>query len=760
MRGRVVRVARFLSCSLTVLFVGIVFGPEGIAAQDMCPAVSGPEAEAGWRAYRGNEIERARRHFEAALSRCEDAQYARTGLAYVTLREGDEQGAIAMWTVVVAAEPNNVDALVGMGLAAWRLGDLESVREYFEHVLEVVPDHPTALDYLGRLSAAELDAAASEENAAPEEDITPVPEATPVESVPAVDPADQAWADGETDVAFRLYSARLEQNPADELATLRVGLIHGWREEYEMAMGLLTRLIERNPNRLDARVARARVLAWSGDLLAAREEVLQVLLMEPDDFEANEALLEFDTWVTAPEDAGTSFEGLMSISPDASDGILDKGITPEGGVAVSRAGYDALLVLNPNDLDARLGLARVLAFSRDFEESIAEYEEVLRLSPSDARAVTGMARTLGWAGRMEEGRATARRAVDLDESNAEAWVVLGQVYRWSGQNMDAKRAFTVAAELEPNNAEIRDQLRAVRLVLAPVAAPTLIIEDDSDGNRMVTTLVTSRWRPLPRTTVRARAYYKDLEQGLGEFGVIQSTAQGFIVSVAHTLRREWTVTGAIGGDDTDAPSNPSFLAYRLAVATPDRRSLRFGLDLSSSGLTETAALAQRGVRSTGIVISGRWLPAPGWRVDGNIGLGRYEGTENNSRRSGFLGASKRIGREFTVGASFRGFSFQKNLFDGYFDPDFYGIAELTGAWVRQLSLWTFRAELAPGIQKVTRAGESGRAIRASGRAGYRLGAAREVSLSYTYSSAGLTRLSNGASSYSYSGLTLGLGWAF
>jgi tetratricopeptide (TPR) repeat protein len=754
MRGRVVRIGRYLGPSVTVFLLSLLLRADLVSAQDACPRASGPEAAAGWRAYRGNEIERARRHFEAALSRCDDSQYARTGLGYVSLREGDAAGAIALWTEVVTVEPDNVDALVGLGLAAWRLGDLTAVREHFEHVIRVQPDHSTALDYLGRLSDAELDAAALE---TPE---TPVESKPPVEVAPQVDPADQAWLDGNTDRAFRLYSERIAEDPEDEVAIIRLGLIYGWREEYDVAMDLLTGLIDREPGRLDARVARARIQAWSGDLSAAREEVLAVLLMEPDDLEANEALLGFDAWVAAPAEGGSSFEGLLSISPEGSTGGLDQGVAPEAGTVASRAAYDALLERNPGDVEARLGLARTLAFSRDFGGSIAQYEEVLRRDPSEVRAVIGMSRTFGWAGRMEEGKSAALRAVEMDRKNADAWAVLGQLFRWLGENADAREALTVAARLAPTSAEIRDQLRSVRLALAPVASPTVIVEDDSDGNRMVTTSVTGRWHPLSKTTVRARAYYKDLEQDLGEFGLVQNTAQGLTVFVSRTLRRGWTVSGAIGADKTDGPGDPTFVAYQVGVATPDQREFRFGLNFASNGLTETAALAQRGVRSTGVVISGRWRPAPGWRVDGNIGLGRYEGTENNSRRSGFLGASKRIGKEFTVGASFRGFSFQKNLFDGYFDPDFYGIGEITASWVRQVEAWTFRVDLAPGIQQVTRAGQSGRAIRSNTRVSYRLGPARDVSLSFTYSSAGLTRLSNGASGYRYTGVVLGFGWAF
>ena len=87
--------------------------------QDSCPSASGPGAEAGWAAYADNDIAEARRRFEAAVALCHNDQYARTGLGYVNLRDGNVQEAERLWTVVGTAEPNNVDALVGW---AWRGG--------------------------------------------------------------------------------------------------------------------------------------------------------------------------------------------------------------------------------------------------------------------------------------------------------------------------------------------------------------------------------------------------------------------------------------------------------------------------------------------------------------------------------------------------------------------------------------------------------------------------------------------------------------
>ena len=143
--------ARTLALVLLVLDFATPGAP--VDAQDVCPQASGPDAEAGWTAYSANDMTEARGRFVAALARCADDQYARTGLGYVWLREGETGEAVSLWTVVVAAEPNNVDALTGLGLGAWRRADLDAVREHFTRVVQLIPDHPDALDYLARISA-------------------------------------------------------------------------------------------------------------------------------------------------------------------------------------------------------------------------------------------------------------------------------------------------------------------------------------------------------------------------------------------------------------------------------------------------------------------------------------------------------------------------------------------------------------------------------------------------------------------------------
>ena len=723
--------------TLTFLPLAVAVLSERAQGQDACPRASGADAEAGWAAYADNNMAVARRRFEAAVAQCQNDQYARSGLGYVSLRDGNVEEAERLWTVVSTAEPNNVDALVGLGLARWRSGDIEAVRGYFSTVLELQPGHSTAVEYLERVRSADGAVAGPD------------------------DRADDAWSNGNTALAMRLYSDRLAADPEDGTAILRVALMQAWQEQYDEAVELLDGLIELQPGHLDARLARARVRAWSGDIPAALDEVAEVLAVQPDNAEALEALAIFQAWAGQFDEALASYDQLLSIAPGSSSAQLQRAqaFAWAERFEASRAAYYALLARDPDDIEARLGLARTLAVSQDFTGAIAPYDEVLVRAPDEMRALNGKVKTLGWAGRLSESERVALQAVEADRSSAEAWGGLGQVYGWQGRDAAAREAFETAAELAPTNAVIRDQLRSLNLALAPVARPSVVYENDSDGNTMVTTSLAAGWHATPRLDVRAGGYFKQLDQTTG-FGQLELTAQGVTVSGRYQLRPGWTLFGGLGGSRSNGADNPSNVEYQLGVRTPDRSSLGGTLSFASVGLNETAALAERGVRSTELLIMGRWTPALGWRLDGTMGLGKFEGTENNGRRSLSLSASRRVGRFFSLGASLRGFSFAKDLNDGYFDPDFYGIGEITSHWLYRSGLWIFLVELAPGVQQVGKDGDAGLSARSNVRVAYRLGPGREISLSFGYSSAGLMSFVSGGSDYRYTAFVLGSNWAF
>ncbi|MCG6987515.1 MAG: tetratricopeptide repeat protein, partial [Gemmatimonadetes bacterium] len=140
------RSRRFIASLLVLVSLPAVAG-----AQQSCPRASGADAQAGWAAYRSGDMTTARSRFQAALARCPDDQYARTGLAYVELRASHDADARTLFETVVAVQPNDVDALVGLGLLAWRAGDLQGVSDRFRRVLQLAPDNATAKETLAKL---------------------------------------------------------------------------------------------------------------------------------------------------------------------------------------------------------------------------------------------------------------------------------------------------------------------------------------------------------------------------------------------------------------------------------------------------------------------------------------------------------------------------------------------------------------------------------------------------------------------------------
>ncbi|MDH3271326.1 MAG: tetratricopeptide repeat protein [Gemmatimonadota bacterium] len=708
--------------------------PREARAQDPCPSASAVDAEAGWTAYQGSDIRRARDRFEAALARCDNDQYARTGLGYVELRGNDTEAAESLFLTVVRAEPGNVDALVGLGLVSWRSADLDRVREYFETALAYAPDHPTALDYLARLEGGA---------GRPE------------------DEAGTAWMAGDMGRARTLYERRLQADPDDGIALLRLGLMHGWDGEYGEGLDLLDRVIASDASNLEARLARSRLLAWSGDFGRAMSGVEQILSLEPDNVDALEALALFQSWAGQAEEALESYEQLLAIAPGQTPARLAqaRALAWAQRYDQSLAAYEALVAERPDDLEARRGLARVRGFSGNFDGAIAEFERVLERDPADVGALTGRARTLGWAGRLVEAERAARAAVDARPESGAAWGVLGEIHRWQSRAGAADEALSRASDLAPNDPTIRDQVRSLDRALAPHGVPTVRLEDDSDGNRMVTTRAEARWHPMPRLALRADVYGRDVDQDLAT-SRIERTAYGAFVTGTYEVDPGWNVIGGLGGSTTDGAGDPSFFAYRLAVRSPQRHPLDVTLEWSSAGLDDTAALIERGVRSNQLLLTGRWRPSLDWRVDGQVGVGSYEGTESNGRRSALVSVLRSVGATLSVGAGLRGFSFEKNLFDGYFDPDFYGIAEVMGVWLYRPMPWSFVVEVAPGLEQVTSDGDASAAIRANGRAAYRVREATEVSLAASYSTASITSFGSGEDGYRYVSVLLGVSWVF
>lgn len=573
-----------------------------------------------------------------------------------------------------------------------------------------------------------------------------------------VDPAHQAWIDGDTERAFELYTQLLAEEPRDGVALHRLALLQAWRGDYDASLGLFDRLLAVEADNLDARVDRARVQAWAGRTAKAIEGLDAVLAQVPEHLGALEARALFQAWAGRYAESISAYDQVLAISPDNAEVRRQQArvLGWASDYQASRRAYEELLARDPSDVEAALGLASTLAFSDDLTGALRAYDRILAADPNDPRALRGKGRVLGWANRLVEAEEVLRGALTAAPADVETRVVLGQILQWQGRTAEAEEVLERAVELSPTNSDARQQLAAVRVALAPTTRPTTVYERDSDGNRMLTTSLRAAFHPVPRLELRLDGYRRGLEQG-----ALQRVALGATVTAAFQMTPGWVLSGGAGWNRTNGTGTPSSAVLTAGVRSPERHRVVLGLALGTRGLDETAALAERGVRYRNIAASARFMPTPGWRMDGALGRSVFGGSQDNVRHSGSLSVSKRLG-PLSLGSGLRVFGYDMDLDDGYFDPDFYGIVEATSAWRHRPLPWSFVLEAAPGLQQVTRDGDPAFAFRGSARVGYFVAPGRELALSYAYSSAGLLSLSSGAgdAGYDYSALTLALDWVF
>ena len=569
--------------------------------------------------------------------------------------------------------------------------------------------------------------------------------------------ADAAWDSGDQDAARGGYEARLARDPQDDVALHRLALIHGWNEEYQESLVLFGRLLELTPDNLDAVVDRARVRAWSGDVDGAIADLDGLLERHPDHAGALESRARFEAWAGQYEASVSSYEALLAIAPDNAAARRQQAqvLSWASRFEASRTIYDSLLARDPDDVEARIGLAQVLAFADDLDGAEREYRRVLRGHPEHVGAMQGLGRTLSWAGRLVAGEEVYRAARAAAPRDVGVLVGLAQNLRWQGRTAAAGEVLEAAVALDPSNPDVREQMRWVRVSLGSQVRPGVVFEDDSDGNHMVTTSVMTGWHPTPRVGLRVDAYRRTLSQAL-----LERRARGVVISGSYQIEPGWTVALGLGGSASDATGSSTRFSTLAVVTSPGRHAAGGTLTLSGSALDATAILVERGVTIASASMDGRWAPAPGWRVDGTVGWARFRGNEDNHRRNGAVAVARRWSRWWTVGMGVRAFAFETDLAEGYFDPDFYGIAEITGRWLREAGSWSLLFEAAPGVQQVTADGDPAATFRTSARVGYRFAPGREISVGAGYSSTGLQSFSTGESDYRYTAVILGAAWIF
>jgi tetratricopeptide (TPR) repeat protein len=582
----------------------------------------------------------------------------------------------------------------------------------------------------------------------------------------AQDAADRAWAAGNVQEATRLYEQRLAADSGDVRALHRVALSRAWAGKYDEALALLDRALRITPNDAETRLDRARVLAWKGDSRAAVEALDPILQANPTYLPALQARAQFLSWAGDFSASLQTYGRILEIAPGDRGVGLERArvLSWASRFGASEAAYDSLLRRNPQDRDALLGLAQVLAWAGRLDSAEVVYRRVLDVNRNDVEGMHGLARVAAWRGDLRTAERRWRDALARNPEDVDALVGLSQTLRWEGRDAAALDAARHAVRASPTNRDARAELAWARLPTRPSVSPAATYETDSDGNRITTFASGGTLRPDPRLELRADAYWRDAR--LANSAVPDAQARGVALGLRTQVEPGWSLSGGAGVSTSDVAGAETRPSWRAAASTPGRLPVTATLAFNHTPLDATAVLIQRQVDVNELNLSAQLVPAQGWSVSAGGGGADFHGRvsgQTNRRTNGNLAVTRRFARYFTLGAAGRAFGFDRDLNDGYFDPDLYWIGEALARANRDWRKVGVSLELAPGVQQVRRGGDRGATLRTTGGLTYTVAPGRSLGVSAAYANAGLQRLSPTTASgggYRYTAVSVSGRWAF
>ncbi|MDX1394624.1 MAG: tetratricopeptide repeat protein [Gemmatimonadota bacterium] len=452
------------------------------------------------------------------------------------------------------------------------------------------------------------------------------------------------------------------------------------------------------------------------------------------------------------------FDRLLVAAPTSVDASLDRAkvLSWRNDLQGAVDAYAGVLVASPENREARLGLARVLSWAGRLDAAERVYHDMLSRDPHDAEALAGYARMAGWDGRLAEAERRWRNGLESHPDDVVLLTGLGATLRWRGRPGAAAEVLERAVGLAPEDEEARAEYRLARLATSPRIGPSLTYESDSDGNRMTTLYHDQSAWLSGDLAINTNGYARDARSmPSGETG----QAYGAMIELRWRTGPGWEIHGGGGVTYSTLAEEGVRPQWRLRVATPSVLPAQGWARVSSRALDETAPLMRNGIDllETSAGLRAAFL---GFRGEASIGVTDFYGSETNRRTAGLIALTRRLGVDWNVGVVARALTFEKQLTDGYFDPDFYGLLEARVAWEGSFSGWHIQANASPGIQQVNSGGEISGAIRTRLSFGYEFGPGQVAWIHAGYSTTGLTSFSTGAADYQYFHTAFSVGWAF
>jgi tetratricopeptide (TPR) repeat protein len=352
------------------------------------------------------------------------ALHARKAREFLRANQPDQ--AIPEFRSIIAIDPANVDALGDLGVLLYFRGDYASAIPQLQAALKSDPGLWKIQALLGMAQKRAGDAASSMAN------------------------LEQAFP-------------KLEDQNIQVQAGMELVEMYASREQLEKAAHVLQLLHEKFP--MDSGVLYASYHIYS-DL--AGEAMLSLSLVAPHSAQMHQLMAhelarqgQMDAAVRNYREAAKINPGLPGLHFELAEALNASGVQQNKEEA--RKEYEAALSVNRFDEKAQCRLGDIAYDAGDLQGSLSHYSEAVQFQPDDLEANLGMAKVLLQMNETKRATVFAERALQVDPTSADAHFRLSAIYRQEHRIEDSKREIEQFQKYRDMKEKLRQIYREMRL---------------------------------------------------------------------------------------------------------------------------------------------------------------------------------------------------------------------------------------------------------------------------------------------------------
>ncbi|MCX8125021.1 MAG: hypothetical protein N3F66_12785 [Spirochaetes bacterium] len=249
------------------------------------------------------------------------------------------------------------------------------------------------------------------------------------------------------------YEKKLRANISDREALFTLVQIYGWLYDYNKAIFLLQKYLEKNPRDIDMRLQLAAFYSWSDQLDAAISEYKNIISIDEKNITARKLLSVLAGWNNRYDEAIKYYQEIIAIEPE--------------------------------NVDAYVSLATQYSWKGEMNRAIATFEKAESLAPNNADVLEVLGDNYYWAGRAYDAIRQYYRIIDIDEKRISAYKKLAKIYLDLGESAkaskiinDAKQVVDLYPELSGISLDVKDELAKERKALIESYKEALVKNPD------------------------------------------------------------------------------------------------------------------------------------------------------------------------------------------------------------------------------------------------------------------------------------------